>query len=156
MSSSALQWQLHSFSYLLKFEKVIAILLHGGKLVLQPIDGSIGFFKFLGCICQDVSNGPWPGFLERMFEAFGLGTQFPCIYPPSKVQHICSTWGAALVMTEGGEVVARKQLPGGSHLVGSEDVRHARHVGRCDGRPHGVVLVHGGGHVSTALGRMAV
>ena len=82
----------------------------------------IGFFKFLACILVDASNGPWPSFLERVLEAFGLGTQFPCVRPPQEVQHICSVWGAALVMTEGGEMVARKQLPGGSCLVGMEDV----------------------------------
>ena len=103
-------------------EKVIAIPPHGGELILQPIDGSIGFFKFLGHILADASNGPWPGFLKHVLEAFGLGTQFPCICPPSKVQHICSTQGAALVMTEGGEVVAREQLPRGSCLVGVSDV----------------------------------
>ena len=105
-------------------EKFIAILLHGGELVFQPINDSIGLFKFLGHIRQDASNGPWPGFLERVLEAFGLGTQFPCVFPLSKVQHICSTWGAALVMTESGKVVAHKQLPRGSHFVGMDDVRH--------------------------------
>ena len=93
----------------------------------------IGFFKFLGHILVDVSNGFWPSFLEHMLKAFGLGTQIPCIRPPHEVQHICSAQGAALVMTEGGEVVTHEQLPGGSCLVGVEDVRHARHVGWCDG-----------------------
>ena len=112
-------------------EKVIAILLHGGELILQPIDGLIGFFKLLGHILADASNCPWPGFLKRVLEAFRLGTQFPCVCPPSKVQHICSTWGAALVMTEGGEMVAHEQLPGESRLVGVENVQHAR----CGGCP---------------------
>ena len=59
-------------------------------------------------------------------------------------------------MTEGGEVVAHKQLPGGSCFVGAEDVQHAGHVGWCNGRPHRVVLVHGGGHVGAVLSRTAV
>ena len=49
------------------------------------------------------------------------GLQVGDLIPLRKVQHICSTLVAALVMTEGGEIAACKQLPRGRHLVGMED-----------------------------------
>ena len=54
-------------------EKVVAILLHGGEVILQSINNSIGFHEFLRYILMDASNGLWPGLLKHVLEAFRLG-----------------------------------------------------------------------------------